>query len=239
MGARRRLEIALGVLAAVCLGLFADLAWGILVGYRVHLFDLVAAVGVAQRRFPAGDAFFGALTHLGDGLVITAITSLAVVVLWALRRRGGAVFVAATVASSALANAGLKVLVDRTRPPQMLAVRPIPTSPSFPSGHTVSAFVLFGALAIVAVVEFGPGWRAWAFAAALVALGMLVGFSRLYLGVHWMTDVLGGWLLGVAWLALSTIVWLEVRARGRAADSDPSDVGSSDATGTTPSAARA
>ncbi len=208
-----RTEIALGVVAVAALAVFADLAWGIVYGVSIRARDLDVAFDVSHIRIPAADVFFRWLTHLGDTWVVTGMVIVAFVVLWLLHRRSAALFVALTVASGALLNSGLKTLVDRTRPPAMLAVAPIPDSASFPSGHTSATVMFFGALLVVAFVEWGPGLETALFAGGAVALSILVGASRLYLGVHWFTDVIGGLCFGIAWLVLCTIVWLEVRRR--------------------------
>ena len=98
----------------------------------------------------------------------------------------------------------VKVVVDRARPD----IHPLAgfSGPSFPSGHTAAAFACFGACAIV----LGRGrsrsvQRAWL--AAAMGLAACVGVSRVMLGVHWLTDVVGGAALGLAWLALVTVAF--------------------------------
>ena len=146
---------------------------------------------------------------------MAALTAIAGVGLWMLRRRREAVYVVGAVATGALVNTTLKDLFDRTRPPAALAAIHVPSSPSFPSGHTVSAFILFGALAVVLLADVGVDWRGIVLATAMALLGVLVGYSRLYLGVHWFTDVVAGWCLGTAWLALWTAGWVWAEGRTR------------------------
>lgn len=80
--------------------------------------------------------------------------------------------------------------------------------PSFPSGHTTTATLFFGSLALIAAARTPSGWRrilVW----TLAALGaILVGWSRVWLGVHWPTDVLAGWLWGVCWAAVTVSLTL-------------------------------
>jgi undecaprenyl-diphosphatase len=100
----------------------------------------------------------------------------------------------------------VKPLVDRARPP--LDVRLLHVSGwSFPSGHATQAVATYGMLALV--LSAGRPVRTriglWCAAGAVAAL---VGVTRLYLGVHWLTDVLGGWALGTAWLALLIAAFL-------------------------------
>ncbi|MGD9527542.1 phosphatase PAP2 family protein [Pseudonocardia sp.] len=100
---------------------------------------------------------------------------------------------------------GLKILLDRARPPEMDRLVAV-ADESLPSGHATMATVVIGAL--VALAWAG---RTVASRAALVALAALwigaVGATRIYLGVHWFTDVVAGWLLGGAWLALCVVAW--------------------------------
>ena len=74
---------------------------------------------------------------------------------------------------------------------------------SFPSGHTMTATMLYGLLAVLAVQALKGWWRRTSAVLAAVAIVLLVGFSRIYLGAHYLSDVLGGIAAGIAWLALS------------------------------------
>jgi undecaprenyl-diphosphatase len=96
----------------------------------------------------------------------------------------------------------LKVLVGRLRP--IVAV-PIDTAPgnSFPSGHALNATACYGALLLVFLPTVSRRLRA-PLVAAVVVLVAAVGFSRVALGVHYLSDVVGGWLLGIAWLSVTT-----------------------------------
>jgi undecaprenyl-diphosphatase len=113
----------------------------------------------------------------------------------------------AAVLGETLLSSGLKSMFDRPRPdivPHLVHV----SSKSFPSGHASSAAAIFLTLAalIAAPLKDRPA-RLYVFAAA-GALAFLVGASRVYLGVHYPTDVIGGWSFGAAWAA---IVWIAAR----------------------------
>ncbi len=111
----------------------------------------------------------------------------------------GALLVVLTVAGAALLNWLLKVTFARVRPEAFFDY-PLPASPSFPSGHALYAASIFGGLAalLTARLKHGP-LRATVWAAA-VFLIVLVGFSRVYLGVHYPSDVLAGYSIAVIWV---------------------------------------
>ena len=206
--------VVLAALSLFFLAGFADLAWGIVFGLPVRLSDAALAGGVQASRIPAVTAFMAAYTHLGDELVSALIVLALCGVLWWRKRRSYAIFLFAVTASAAFVNTGLKALIDRTRPAAMLAAVPLPLSASFPSGHALIGLTLGGALAIIAMVEFGFR-RGVVPAVLLVAFGALLGISRVYLGVHWWSDVLGGWLLALAWLSAGSAIWLWIAVESR------------------------
>ena len=213
MTARRLVIVALVVVAMIALAGLADLGTGVLLGQPLRALDAAVAVRSVGLRTPVGDVFFSTITHLGDQLVVTLLVAVSAVGLLVLHKRADALFVVGVVASGALANTFLKQLFDRLRPPAELAAIPIPSSPSFPSGHTVSAFLLFGALAVVTLLELSPRWRGVLLSGVLALTGVVVGYSRLYLGVHWLTDVIGGWLLGNGLARSVTVALIIVRGR--------------------------
>jgi undecaprenyl-diphosphatase len=110
----------------------------------------------------------------------------------------------ASVGALVLEN-GLKLLVRRARPDPYFGTV-LPVSYSFPSGHALDSCVIYFALAALLAPYFRRGWeRALLFTLAAV-LVLLIGVSRVYLGVHWPSDVVGGWAVGAAWLAVWAIV---------------------------------
>ena len=138
-----------------------------------------------------------ALPWLGTNLTLMPI--LAVVSLWLWRRKGRgdlAAQIMVTVLGSLILNAALKDLFDRPRP-DLWAPRGQYQWAAYPSGHAIVGVAVFFMVARLLFRE--KGWR-WPFA---VAAGMLAVnlYSRLYLGVHWPTDIIGGLLLGIVWLA--------------------------------------
>ena len=147
------------------------------------------------------------LTNLGSIRVLLPLVLL-VGVGWWLRRRTWRplALLAAAYLGAGLAFTAVKELVHRPRPPAGILLKPV-AGPSFPSGHATQAVAVYGLLAaLVAAVTTSWARKVTAWALAIVISG-LVAVSRLYLGAHWLTDVLGGLALGAAWLfALLTSV---------------------------------
>ncbi len=140
------------------------------------------------------------LTTLGSGVVMAALTVAGVAFLLLKRWRAEAVLLALTMAAGTAAGSVLKQVIDRARPGIEVARIPVPETYSFPSGHALSAFLFFGIVAFLFFVrarEVGVKFGG-VIACTLLALG--VALSRVYLGVHFLGDVIASWLLGSAFL---------------------------------------
>jgi undecaprenyl-diphosphatase len=152
------------------------------------------------------------LTALGSFGVLALLTAAAVGYLVLAAKRHAAIAVLAAVAGGVVLSTALKLGFDRPRPDLVPHAVEVYTA-SFPSGHSMMAAVTYLTLgALLARVE--GDWRLklyWVGIALLLTL--LVGFSRVYLGVHWPSDVLGGWALGATWALACWIVmqWLQRR----------------------------
>jgi undecaprenyl-diphosphatase len=120
-------------------------------------------------------------------------------------------FFLAAFLGSQLAVALLKAGFDRPRPDAGSAV-PLPDSMSFPSGHATAGAASLGAVTVLLAERAPPRARAWIACGAL-ALGVAVGLSRIALNVHYVTDVLAGWCLGLAWLSACLLVRDSIRQR--------------------------
>ena len=169
-------------------------------------------------------ALAGLATALGNGVTIVVLTAAACVACMLARRRMLAAWLAVTVGGSALLNTTIKLALERTRPPTAAAL----TSAhgfSYPSGHTQAATVTYSAILLVVGWQLSrPGPRLRLASATIVtALVAAVGVSRVLLGAHWPSDVLGGWLLGSAWVATAAIVLsrLQIRAHLPREGTDP------------------
>ncbi|GAC1362978.1 MAG: hypothetical protein NVSMB32_04020 [Actinomycetota bacterium] len=192
--------IALGAaLAALLFFVFGLLLDNVVGQEDVVGIDAPTSGFMAQHRSGALTTAVKAFTHLG-GVAATLAIAAAVIGFLLVRKKsyGAAAFVALLVASGDASYALVKMLVHRPRPAGALLEV---SSFSFPSGHALGSTALFLGLAwLVCRRRAGLGGKVavWLAAALLVAL---IGLSRLYLGVHYATDVLGGDLLGLAWLA--------------------------------------
>ena len=194
MTARRGAAGLTGLVAAVLTVLVAA-RWGPLLRWDVRT-DTAVHRAVLARSWLADAARWG--THLGDPVVVTAAT--VVVALIALRYAGrrAAVYLLAVRLVSAVFESGLKAAVGRARP---VLSHPIDAAhgASFPSGHSLGSAALWASLAVVVVAYRGRRSRVSTLAVALaVAVPVLVAATRVLLGVHFVTDVVGG--LCVGWL---------------------------------------
>lgn len=180
--------------------------------------DHSAAAGI--NRLIAGHhtlvAVVKAVTWLGSDGVLWTVIGAATVIL-ALRRRWRlAIYLLVTGAGALVLDPVLKSLVGRLRP---VVAHPIAhgTGNSFPSGHSLGSIVCYGALLLVFLpaTRRGSRWRR-AFIIVIVALVVLIGISRVLLGVHYLSDVLGAWALGITWLGITAFAFeLSRRAAGQ------------------------
>lgn len=137
-------------------------------------------------------------TSLGSPLVLVLIVVAVAVFMLLQRRRRVMLLTLLTTSGGMLVSLFLKHLMDRQRPTVVPHLRNV-DSPSFPSGHAMLSAVVYLTLGIL-LVEIVPGrlTKLYCFVAAL-SLTFLVGVSRVYLGVHYPTDVLAGWMAGLVW----------------------------------------
>jgi len=153
-----------------------------------------------------------AVTWLGDVRILSVLVGLVAIALVLRHERIHAVLLAAATWGAAALDAVVKAVLARPRPPVSRQVVAAAGS-AFPSGHAVQAAAFYGALAwILARHLRGRSQRIVIWSAAIVCTG-LVGTSRVYLGVHWPSDVGAGWAVGVGWLAVCVGGVLAMRGR--------------------------
>jgi undecaprenyl-diphosphatase len=156
---------------------------------------------------PEMDSLMTALTTMGSSLILLpSFVVLMVVLVWR-RRVGAAGFLAVASGGALVLNAAMKVFFQRPRP--VLDYAAALSDYSFPSGHTMNAFVFYVAVALIVWSVLGRRAGTGAMIVALI-LSIGVGISRIYLGFHFLTDVVGGLTAGTVWLL---IVGTAFRAR--------------------------
>ena len=188
------LTVGLGCALLALLG-FLSIAEDVMESATLSVDRLVWA-GVMALRTPALTRVFWVATLSGDARVMFVSTTAVALLLLAWGRWRPAVAVVLLVLAGSWMSGALKSLFDRPRPPLRLALVARPASMSFPSGHAMGSLMLFGTLALV--LFFAEGRGPWQIAGALacVFIALTVGVSRVYLGVHYASDVMGSWLLG-------------------------------------------
>jgi undecaprenyl-diphosphatase len=210
---------SVGVAAATLLA-FMALVDAVTEG-ETHAFDealLRALRSPADPGDPLGpwwvEAIFRDITALGGSTVLTLITAAAVGYLLIDQKRAAALFVIAAVGGGMLMSTLAKNLIARPRPELVAHLVDVRTL-SFPSGHAMLSAVTYLTLgALLARVQARRRLKAYLLSVAVV-LTLLVGASRVYLGVHWPTDVLAGWCAGAAWALLCWVVALWLQSRGQ------------------------
>lgn len=172
-------------------------------GDGVSTFDRPVLQQVLGWRSPDLDRYLTWFTHLGGPLgmtiIATAVTGL-MMLRW--RSRTPLLLMVITVAGSLLMTMVGKAIIGRVRPAQVDAVPPYETSPSFPSGHALNSTAIAGIVAYLVVIHLQ---RRLAKVLTITLAGLWavsIGLSRVFLGHHWLTDVMVGWVLGLAWLGV-------------------------------------
>lgn len=154
------------------------------------------------------------ITGLGSAGILTVVTLAAVGFLFLQGKRHLALYVVAAVTSGVLVSSVLKLAFDRPRP-ELVPHGHIVYTASFPSGHAMLSAVTYLTLgALLAGAQSSLRMKAYLLGLAAF-LSLLVGVSRVYLGVHWPTDVLAGWTAGAAWALVCWGLANHLRRRGR------------------------
>jgi undecaprenyl-diphosphatase len=198
----RRPRLATGIVVVGFIGLLAGLVvFGSLAveirGQELSALDSIATPFLHDRASPLRDLVMNAATFIGSDFVVLPLLGVSLAVLLSRRHVREAVFLGVAVAGSVALNWTMKLIFQRPRP--KLPWAHVLPDYSFPSGHSMNSFVLFVGLALLAWAFFG---RRIGMLAVAVALGcvFLIGTSRIYLGYHYFTDVIGGVTAGFVWL---------------------------------------
>lgn len=202
---RRRLFVPLLTLGVAAL-VFTLVARSALHTHSFANFDQWVGLALQTDPSPWVHALMVFVSAVHGTLGLTLLSSAVVLTLWWQANRPWAIVFATTMLGEALVNGGLKQIFERPRPTFSAYSVPL-HSYSFPSGHGMAAAVFYGLLALWwcdRLPSLGGRLSAWTVAAVLV---VWVGFSRVYLGAHYVSDVVAGFAAGAAWLALMLILF--------------------------------
>ena len=203
------------IVYVIQLSLFALLAWW------VHA-NPVNPIDISiTREFQENPAAWlrismTAVSFLGTWYILPVLVVLAVLIFWFVGLRLEAVFILALSLFSLGLNSLLKILVERSRPnAHMVSILQAASGPSFPSGHVMAYLAFWGLLFSFGVILFREmrWWRVLLFVISGL-LVVLVGPSRIYLGDHWASDVLGSYLIGGVLLGITLYIYLRLKQRG-------------------------
>ncbi|WP_092608289.1 phosphatase PAP2 family protein [Raineyella antarctica] len=229
LGPRTVLIIILAIGAAVS----ATLTWvtselyeNIAQANGIALLDQPVLRAMMNLRSPWLDSLATDYTNIG-GAVGMPIVAAVIMVILAVHRRSWTpvILITAAGAGSLLMTIAGKQLLGRARPPLVDAVPPYEYSPAFPSGHSLNSLVIAGIVAYLLLLR-QHSRRTRILTVVVAALfAFTIGVSRVFLGHHWLTDVLGAWLLGTAWLvAVITAHRLYLTATKRTAAVAPEEI---------------
>jgi undecaprenyl-diphosphatase len=212
------LHLTVGLLlSAAALGLFAWVAHVVIGQGAIVRFDNEFGESLAHHReaHPWARGFFFGVTQLGSVEFMTGLVLAVGLLLLVRRQRLLALVWLFAVLGGGLLDAGIKLVFQRERPafrdPGILE-----TTASFPSGHSMGSIIGYGLLAYFLILILPRGWMRWTIPVLLIGVALLIGCSRIYLGAHYFSDVLGGFLVGTAWLAACITGIEAIRRRTRA-----------------------
>jgi undecaprenyl-diphosphatase len=165
---------------------------------KTQAFDDAVMRWMAAHHTTSLDAIMLEITALGTGTVVMMIVAVAALFLVLTSHKYSAILLLASAAGGIVLNGLLKIGFNRPRPviflPQVHTV-----SSSFPSGHAMSAAIVYSTVAYLAARLHKRGWAGWLVMAVAFIVIALISISRLYLGVHYPSDVVAGLAIGLAW----------------------------------------
>ena len=198
-----RFWIAIGALVTASIA-FALIAASVWTTAPILKQDLQVSVFLHTHNNPVFTAFLYAITQLHSPLGMSVMAVLLGIVLWRQGHHYWTLSLALAVPGGMLVNTGLKYLFDRQRPSWDDPLFTL-SSASFPSGHTAGATLFYGFIAAYMVWNTKEAWRRAVIVAGCVFMVALVGFSRIYLGVHYLSDVLAAVSMSIVWLVICLI----------------------------------
>ncbi len=197
-------SVGIFLIAGAAVAVAGTLAFAALGGHvrsgATQAFDVAVLRWMSEHQSPLLTQIAVELTHLGTGTVVFTIVAVAALFLWNTAHKHSARLLLAAVAGNLLVNNALKLVFSRPRP-DVFPWQTTALSTSFPSGHAMSATVCYGTVAyLVARLQKRRWARALTLGGATVLI-LLICATRLYLGVHYPSDVIAGILVGLAWAA--------------------------------------
>ncbi len=171
----------------------------------IHVFDSYIYSLISRIISEKLTSFMIIITFLASGTFLGLISALLVISILFKKRKNSfyTAMLVINISLSSLINVGLKNLINRTRPDILKLVEV--TGFSFPSGHSMASMSFYG-FAMYLCFRFYKGKCKVAIVNSLILLILLIGFSRIYLGVHYASDVLGGFAFGLFWLGIFTFI---------------------------------
>ena len=190
------------IVFSTAVGLFLVIAFAVALSTPLAALDANAGTWLHVRATPLVSNAMAAVSFLGAPTTLTIVAVAGSLLLLYRRRHSEAATLSTVVLGGNFLNFCLKHLIQRGRPVFDDPIFSLPTY-SFPSGHAMASTVFYGLLAIYASVNARQRYAVYVAIAAAVFMVALVSFSRIYLGLHYLSDVIGGIAEGIAWLALS------------------------------------
>jgi membrane-associated phospholipid phosphatase len=177
---------------------------------RLQRFDTFIHAWAISQRNPGATTFFALMSNIGGPIGLAVLVTAVVITLLVQRRFGWVLYLFVTVGGGVLLDTELKRYFARARPDLAEMLRQA-SGYSFPSGHAMGSTVVFGALSYLAF-RTTTRWRAKAAVLAFgITLIIAVSISRVYLGVHWTSDVIAGISAGTLWVVITTMAYETVR----------------------------
>jgi undecaprenyl-diphosphatase len=216
----RRPLVLLLVVSGIGLGLATMLGWGFAEVYEavtnndgIAGFDQPVLNAMVASRTPAFTLVVNGFTQTGGPIGMPIIAVVVTVILMRASHAIRPLILTLVAAGGSLAmTLAIKSLVGRSRPPLAEAVPPYESSASFPSGHTLNAIVITGILVYSTLLIVHTTRARWWTVGVGGVYAIAIGLSRVYLGHHWLSDVVGAWLLGLAWLTVVIVAHRLVHA---------------------------
>ncbi len=217
-------NLALAIMLVVSFGLVVGGTWVAGEIYEataeadgIALVDQPVLEWILSIRTPTADSAIAFYSNTGGPLMQPILTAIVALFLaWRWRSKTPIVLTVLAAAGSLLLTVVGKTMTGRTRPPLVDAIPPFESSPSFPSGHTLNATVIAGIVCYLLLHWFRTRGLRTFWIVLLSVYAITMGLSRVYLGHHWLTDVIVGWVLGLIWVAVVITLhrlWLTARAK--------------------------